>query len=161
MIRIEFSDAAKEELHYGRFHYPHALVQKKMEVLWLKSQGLAHQEISRLARVNGNTLVRYLHEYEQGGIEQIKRLNFRGQPSKLQAHKASIEGYFRAHPPATINEACDKIAELTGIRRSPTQVRLFLKQHCGMKRLKTGVLPAKADPAQQETFKKNAGTPAR
>jgi hypothetical protein len=32
--------------------------------LWLKSQGLAHQEISRLARVNGNTLVRYLHEQQ-------------------------------------------------------------------------------------------------
>jgi transposase len=132
-----------------------------MEVLWLKSQGLAHQEISRLAGVNGNTLVRYLHEYQQGGIEQIKRLNFRGQPSKLQGHRESIEAYFRAHPPATINEACEKIADLTGIRRSPTQVRLFLKQRCGMKRLKTGVLPAKADPAQQEAFKKNSGATAR
>lgn len=156
MIRIEFSAAEKQALHYGRFHCQHPLVQKKMEVLWLKSQGLAHQEISRLAQITGKTLVTYLHEYERGGIEQIKQLNFRVQPSKLQAHQESIEAYFKQHPPATINEACAKIAELTGIRRSPTQVRLFLKKHCAMRRLKTGVLPAKTDPVQQEAFKKNA-----
>lgn len=160
MIRIEFSEAEKQALHHGRFHGQHCLVQKKMEVLWLKSQGLAHHEISRLVQITGKTLVTYLHEYERGGIEQIKQLNFRVQPSKLQAHQESIEAYFKMHPPATINEACAKIAELTGIRRSPTQVRLFLKKHCGMRRLKTGVLPAKADPAQQEAFKKNAGAEA-
>ena len=31
----------------------------------------------------------------------------------------------------------------------------FLKEHCGMKRLKTGVLPAKVDPLKQAEFKKN------
>jgi transposase len=160
MIRIEFSETEKQALHYGRFHHPHPLVQKKMEVLWLKSQGLAHQDISRLAQITGKTLVTYLHEYERGGIEQIKRLNFRGQPSKLRVHRESIEDYVRTHPPATINEACVKIAELTGIRRSPTQVRRFLKEHCGVRRLKTGVLPAKADPVKQAAFKKNAGATA-
>jgi transposase len=161
MIRIQFSEAEKQALHYGRFHHPHPLVQKKMEVLWLKSQGLAHQDISRLAQITGKTLVTYLHEYERGGIEQIKQLNFRGQPSQLRAHRESIEAHLAAHPPATINEACAKIEELTGIRRSPTQVRLFLKKHCGMRRLKTGVLPAKADPVKQQEFKKNAGATAR
>lgn len=160
MIRIEFSEAEKQALHYGRFHHPHPLVQRKMEVLWLKSQHLPHKEISRLARITGKTLVTYLHEYEQGGIERIKQLNFRGQPSKLRAHQESIEAHLTKHPPATINEACAKIAELTGIRRSPTQVRLFLKKHCAMRRLKTGVLPAKADPVKQQSFKKNAGTKA-
>lgn len=160
MVRIEFSEAEKEALHQERFHHPHPRVQKKMEVLWLKSQGVAHQDICRLARVNGNTLVSYLHQYEQGGIERLKRVSFRGQPSKLRVHQHSIEAHLRAHPPATINEACARIAELTGIRRSPTQVRLFLKHHCGMKRLKTGVLPAKVDPVAQEAFKKNTRTHA-
>ena len=41
------------------------------------------------------------------------------------------------------------IESLTGIRRCPTQVRLFLK--CiGMKRIKVGVYPAKADPEVQQ-----------
>lgn len=95
-----------------------------------------------------------------GGIERLKQLNFCGQPSALRPHQSRIEAHLQAHPPATIKEACAQIAALTGIRRSPTQVSLFLKARCGMKRLKTGVLPAKADPLQQEAFKKNPRTQA-
>ena len=47
---------------------------------------------------------------------------------------------------------------LTGIRRSPTQVRLFLKQ-LGLKRLKVGVLPAKADPEEQEEYQQKKLAP--
>ena len=159
MIRIEFSEAQKAALHHERFHHPHPRVQQKMEVLWLKSQGVAHQDICRLAQVNGKTLTSYLHQYEEGGIERLKQVNFHGRPSQVHAHRQSIEAYLREHPPATINEACARIAEVTGIRRSPTQVRLFLRDHCGMKRLKTGVLPAKADPVAQEAFKKKTLEP--
>ena len=40
---------------------------------------------------------------------------------------------------------------MTGLRRSPTQVSRFLKG-LGVKRLKVGHLPAKADPQQQKDF---------
>jgi len=155
MIKMAFSEAEKQALHHERFHHQHPRVRRKMEVLWLKSQGLAHQDICRLARVNANTLVSYLHQYEQGGIEGLTKLNFHGQPSELRAHQESIEAHLRDHPPATINEARAKIAKVTGIHRSPTQVRMFVKSVCGMKPRKTGVLPAKADPVAQEAFKKN------
>jgi len=42
---------------------------------------------------------------------------------------------------------------LTGIKRSPTQIRIFLKK-LGLKRLKTYAIPAKYDQERQETFKK-------
>jgi hypothetical protein len=41
---------------------------------------------------------------------------------------------------------------LTGIKRSPPQVRKFL-QSLGMKCLKVGSLPSKADPDEQEDYK--------
>jgi transposase len=65
-----------------------------------------------------------------------------------------LAAYFREHPPATVAEAMVKIKELTGIERKPTQVRLLLKS-LGMKRLKVGTIPAKADAEAQEVFKKN------
>jgi hypothetical protein len=40
MRRIKFSEAVKQALHYERFRHPHPRVQLKMEVVWLKSQGL-------------------------------------------------------------------------------------------------------------------------
>ena len=56
MLRLTFTDAEKRALEHERFHHPHPRVRRKMEVLWLKSQGLAHQEIARLAGVSGKTL---------------------------------------------------------------------------------------------------------
>jgi hypothetical protein len=64
----------------------------------------------------------------------------------------------QAHPPQTINEAVAMLAALTGIKRSPTHVRLFLK-HLGLQRRKVGVLPAKGDPEVQEEDPKKVGAP--
>ena len=53
-------------------------------------------------------------------------------------------------------EAAAKIAELTGMMRKPTQVRQYLRA-LGMKPMKVGMLPAKADVEAQEAFKKKPG----
>ena len=154
MIHLEFTAEEQEDLYYERFHHPHPRVQKKMEALWLKSQKLPHTSICQLAGISGNTLRSYLKEYQKGGIEKVKFVNFYRPKSKLEAHKTTLKSYFEKNPPATINEAVNKIEELTGIKRSPTQVRKFLKA-MGMRCLKVGCLPAKADPDVQEDYKKN------
>lgn len=151
MIRIEFSAADIEALHYERYHHPHPLVQKKMEVLYLKSQGLAHHEIRRLCQISKMTLVKYLRQYQQGGIEALKPLHYRGQPSALNEHAISLREYFQQHPPRSVSEAQAKIEALTGIQRSPSQIRAFLKR-IGMECRKVGFIPGKAsDPAHIET----------
>lgn len=70
-------------------------------------------------------------------------MDYQGQPSELNAHAASVETYFRDHPPQTIAEAQAKIAEITGIHRSPNQVNAFLSR-IGMKRRKVGFVPGKS-----------------
>ncbi len=127
MIQIEFSEKDKQALDYERFYHPHPRVQKKMEALWLKSQEIPHQQISQLAGIAPNTLRSYLRDYQKGGIEKLKEINFYRPQSELEEHRTSLEDYFQKNPPATINEAVTKIEELTGIKRSPTQVRKFLK----------------------------------
>jgi hypothetical protein len=47
----------------------------------------------------------------------------------LQTHATSLEAHFQAHPPATVKAAQQAIAALTGIRRSASQVRVFLKKN--------------------------------
>lgn len=54
-----------------------------------------------------------------------------------------------------LNEARAKMAELTGITRSPTQVREWMKR-CGMRSRKIGVLPAKGDPDAQAAYQNRA-----
>jgi hypothetical protein len=48
------------------------------------------------------------------------------------------------------------LAALTGIKRSPTQVRLFLK-HLGLQRRKVGLLPANGAPEVQEEYPTKVG----
>ena len=118
MIYINFSQEEINQLNYERYHHPHPQVQKRMEVLYLRPQGLSHQEIRRLCLLSKTTLVSYLRQYQQGGIEQLKHLNYKGQPSQLNKHAQTIESYFKEHPPRTVAQAQAKIEELTGIKRS-------------------------------------------
>ena len=154
MITLEFSEQEKQALYYERFHHPHPRVQLKIEAVWLKSQDLPHQKICRLAGISGNTLRNYLQDYQTGGIEKLCQINFYRPQSKLEQERTTLKAYFPKNPPRTINQARDKIFELTGIRRSPTQVRKFLKS-MGMRCLKVGFIPGKADPKVQEEYKKD------
>ena len=76
MIKLEFTDKDKEQLLYSRFNHPHPRVQLKMEVLWLKSQGLSNQQIAKLAGISVNTVTSYLRDYQEGGIEKLKEIKF-------------------------------------------------------------------------------------
>jgi len=62
-----------------------------------------------------------------------------------------LEAEFRSNPPKTINEVRKRIERLTGILRSPIQVRQFIKK-LGLKHLMVGQVPAKADPEKQKIF---------
>jgi transposase len=156
MIKIEFSDQDLKTIEHERFHHPVPRVQHRMEVLWLKSQNLSHKQIAKLAGVSDNALTKYLRLYQQGGLDQIRKVNFYRPKSQLEKHSESIEPFFREHPVASLNEAVAKIEALTGIRRSKTQVRVFLR-NLGMRPRKVGSLPADADPDEQAQFKKNPG----
>ena len=162
MIQIEFSPEAIEQLKYERYHHPHPQVQKKMEVLYLKSQGLPHQEIRRLCNISKNTLVSYFRQYQHGGLEALKQLHYKGQPSALNQHANTLSAYFKEHPPRTVAQAQAKIEELTGIKRSPSQIQAFLKR-IGLRHRKVGFIPGKgATPEkleEQETFRQQTLEP--
>ncbi|OAD20496.1 transposase, IS630 family [Candidatus Thiomargarita nelsonii] len=154
MIKIEFSQNEINQLRHDRYYYPEPRVQRKIDVLLLKSQGIAHNKIAEIVGICPNTLRSYLREYQSGGLDKLKEVNFYQPQSALRQHRQTLDKYFREHPVASINEAIAKIEELTGIKRSPTRVRHFLKS-IGLKCQKVGMIPSKADPDAQESFKKN------
>lgn len=122
-MQLEFTPEILEELNSERYRHPIPLVQRRMEALWLKSHGLRHGQIAQLVNITENTLRDYFQLYLEGGVERLKEVAIQGPESALLEHHASLEAYFRAHPPATIKEAQSKIEALTGIKRGETQVR--------------------------------------
>jgi transposase len=128
MIRIDFSEGDIASLHHERFNHPHSAIRKRMEVVYLKSQGLKHKEISQLCRVSKDSVTPYLKMYRDGGLEGLKKWDYQGKENELLAHEDMLKDYFRVHPPRSIAQARAAIEEITGISRSPTQIGVFLKR---------------------------------
>ncbi|HEX4945993.1 MAG TPA: IS630 family transposase [Blastocatellia bacterium] len=151
MLRLEFTTEMIQTLHHERFHHPHPHVQRKMEAVYLISQGLSRQFVCRLTHVSRNTLNTYLRQYQEGGVVRLQELRFHQPQSAFAVHQETLAAYFTAHPPTSVNHARATLTQLTDITRSPTQVRAFLHR-CGLRCRKVGGLPAKADPAVQAHF---------
>jgi len=151
MIHIEFTEEQISQLRSEQYNHPHPRVQRKIDALLFKSQGFTHGQIGKLVGVCQDTLREYFGQYQEGGIEALKVINFYRPESDLVTHKGTIEEELRSNPPATIKEAASRIEEITGIKRSENRVAAFLKK-IGLKRLKTAQVPAKADTLEQEVF---------
>jgi transposase len=158
MIQIEFTQTEIDQLYEQRTTHSHPRVRQMMEVLYLKALKLPHQEIYRITRISPKTLRRYLLLYQQGGIEALKQLHFYQPQSELMAFEANIRQAFTEKPPSTVKEARAKIKEITGLKRSLSQTRTFMKK-IGLKFRKVGQIPAKVDVGQQQTFLEQALTP--
>jgi|SRR5262245_39897191 len=94
MREFTFSDEDRKAIATDRYHHPHPLIQRKMEVLWLKRHGLPHQQIADLAGVSLRTAQRYLDDYHEGGLTRLRRCAWRGPQAVLLRHKRALEEYF-------------------------------------------------------------------
>ena len=127
--QFEFSPEIIEEINYQRYNHLAPIVQRRMDAIRLKAYGMLHKEIAEIIGIAENTLRDYFELYEQGGIEKLKELNYYHPESELKEHIVSLETYFREHPPATIKQAQHEVKVITGVERSETQIREFLKKN--------------------------------
>ena len=128
-IQLEFAPEQIDELRYQRYNHLAPLVQRRMESLLLKAYKLPHQQIEEIVGVSGNTIRAYFEQYQEGGIEKLKEIHYYQPESELKEHIVSLEAYFREHPPATIKQAQHDVEIITGVHRSETQIREFLKKN--------------------------------
>jgi transposase len=158
MIKISITEEDMKICEYERKNHIHPRVRQKTDVLWLKIRKLSHEQVTEIAGVSKNTVTTYLRLYKEGGLEKLREINFNKPVSELKQHTSRSEAYFREHPPASVREAMGRIEELTGLKRSETQVCKFLRSS-GFRCRKVGMVPAKADIVKQEIFKKEEPEP--
>ena len=139
-----------------RYQHPDPRVQERMEILWLKTKNETHQRIAELANVSRSTVQRTLRIYAAKGLGGVREFGWKGQPSALTPHRATMEQEFRQHPPHTAHEAARRIEELTGVQRKPSRVRKFLKEDLGMRCLKVAPIPV----PPKKTVEEHAATQA-
>src|SRR4051794_5026543 len=156
MRLIHFTDDDRRALAHDRYYYPDPRVQRKMEVLWLKSHGLGHDDIAAFADVSRRTVQRDLDEYREGGLPRLRRCRWHQPQGALAEHQGSLEGYFSKHPARSAKQAQAIIERQTGVRRGLSQVRHFLKDRLGLRWRKTGAIPVPPKTTIQEHAREQA-----
>lgn len=152
MLTLNISEADLEIARYERFSNPSSIIRKRLHVLFLKaSTELSHEMIAFIVDIHRDTVTFYIKLYHTKGIKAVKKLNYGTNYSVLDNHSDVLLSYFGEHPAHTIAEACVEIKRITGVKRSPTQVRTWLKKH-NLRYRKTGQIPAKADNKKQKEF---------
>ncbi|MCA1696186.1 MAG: IS630 family transposase, partial [Actinobacteria bacterium] len=141
MRNIIFTEDDRRALAHYRYYHLGPRVQRKVEVLWLKSHGLGHDRIAAHADVSRRTVRRYLDEYLQGGLERLCRGPRRQPRAALIEHEVSPEEHFETHPVRSIKQARAVIEQRAGIRRGPAQVRHFPKDRLGLRWRRAGAIP--------------------
>jgi hypothetical protein len=162
MINIQFEANDSDQLYNYFLKGEHYKTRLKSLALYFKFLGLPHSQIIKFCRISEPTLASYLNDFNANGFDSLQTLKWKGQKSELNDFVDQIDADFSAMPPKTATEAKERIFKLTGINRSPTQIRIFMKDKLNYRFLKTGSLPGngKDDDIHKEqerdAFKKNA-----
>jgi transposase len=159
MFRLKISDAEIRRLNYERYNYPCPLVQKRIHAVYFKTMGKSNKEIGKLTDLNREIVGDWICAYINCGFEALCQFNYGTNKSELENHTESILKSFIERPPMNANEAKARIEKLTNISRSPSQVRTFMKRH-GLRYIKTGHIPAKADTEKQRQWMETILEPA-
>lgn len=119
----------------------------------LSKENIGTKTISQVVGVSERQVRNHQKAYEKEGADALLKDRRYRPVSELESHKDVIKEALVSKPVATASEASERIYELTGIKRSPSQTRVFMR-HLGLKPLKVAAIPAKADPVLQEAFLK-------
>ena len=97
--------------------------------LVLMAFGIPHTEIQRKCGVALSTLRRYRNSLEIGEIDSLFVVAERKrQQSEMDDYEDEIMESFDANPPKTLREAQTRIEKITGLKRSLTRLRVWLKK---------------------------------
>lgn len=123
---IALTDDEQLIVNAERESHPEAHVRRKMLVLWLLHCGLTRAKAAAIVGLGRATVQRYVAAYRDGGLDGLRQWDVTGPVSDLVGYTETIRQSLTESPVRTVAEACDRIAALTGLRRGPTQVRVFL-----------------------------------
>ena len=143
-FEIVLSAGQQQVVNEERESHPNARVRRRMLVLWTLHCGLTREKAAEVAGMGRATVERIVAAFREGSLDAVRQWNVKGPSSEMGAYREVIRASFDRDPVRTVAEAADRIEKLTGLRRSPTQVRKFIKD-LGLKwqRMRAVPLPPK------------------
>ena len=139
-LRIQLTEEQQRIVDEERSSHPNLRVREKMLVLWLLHSGLTRQKAAEIVGVGRATVQRYVVAFREGGLGGLRRWDLNRPVSEMAGYRDLIRESFEHQPARTVAEAGERIFQLTGLRRGPSQVRKFLKD-LGMKWQRVRAIP--------------------
>jgi transposase len=139
-FRVRLTEEQQRVVNEERSSHPNARVREKMLVLLLLHNGLTRQQAAKVVGVGRATVQRYVAAFRDGGLDGLRQWNVNRPVSEMAAYRELIRESFEKQPVSTVAEAGERIFQLTGLRRGPSQVRRFLKD-LGLKFQRVRVIP--------------------
>ena len=150
-LRISLTEEERRVVMGERESHPDPLVRRKLWVLWLLHCGTTRNKAAEIVGVARSTIERYVADFRDKGLDGLRKRGPRYKPtSELASHAEIIRQSFEAQPARTIAEACQRVSELTGVIRKPTQMRQFLK-NLGLKWQRVRAIPVPPKKTWQNT----------
>jgi transposase len=140
-LRISLTDDEQRVVQQERESHPSACVRRRLLVLWSLHCGLKREQAAQLTGLAVSSVQRIVSLYREGGLDALLQQERGYVPvGELAQHTDVIRQSLEQQPVRTIAEACQRIKDLTGVERRPTQVRQFLKS-IGLKWQRVRVIP--------------------
>jgi transposase len=126
-FRVRLTEEERRIVNEERISHPGLRVREKMLVIWLLHRGASREQAAVFAGVSRSTVQRYVAAFRTAGLDGLRRCHAHRPASEMAAYREIIRESLEERPARTVAEACDRIFQLTGLRRGPSQVRKFLK----------------------------------
>jgi transposase len=139
-FRVQLTEEQQRVVNEEMSSHPNPRVRERMLAIWLLHNGVTRQKAAEIVVVSRATIQRYVVAFREGGLDGLRQWNLHRPQSQMSAYRDLIRESFSQEPVHTIAEACERIFQLTGLRRSPSQVRKFLKE-MGLKFWRVRVIP--------------------
>lgn len=131
-LRVQLTEEEQRIVDEERSSHPNLRIRERMLVLWLLHSGLTRQKAAEIVGVGRATVQRYVVAFREGGLDGLRQWKVNHPVSEMAAYRELLRQSFEDQPARTVAEAGERIFQLTGLRRGPSQVRKFVKD-LGMK----------------------------
>ena len=139
-LRVRLTEEEQRVVNEERTSHPNERIRERMLVLRLLHNGVTRRKAAEIVGVGRATVQRFVAAFRDGGLDGLRRWDPNRPESEMAASRDLIRKSFAQQPVHTVAEACERVFQLTGLRRGPSQVRKFLKG-LGLKFQRVRVIP--------------------
>ena len=143
-FKVDLTESEVAVVLEERHSHPNRSIRERMNVVWMLHKGAGREEAANFAGVSRSTVQRVVRTFRENRLDGVRKWEANGPVSEMEPFREIIRKSLEERPARTVAEAAERITELTGIERKPTQVRKFLKDMgFGWKRSRAVPIPPK------------------